>query len=360
MRVLPFLVLILSFSFLISCSSKRKNEAQAQQNAGPRPPTRADAFVVQTQTLTDKIEISGSIVANEATAIHPEVAGRITNIYFREGSYVGKGALLAKLNDADLQAQRRKLSVQLQIARQNENRSAQLLKIEGISRQDYEMRLLEVNNIQADLAIISTQIAKTSVRAPFSGKLGLKLVSPGAYVSPQTPITTISQTSNMKIDFTVPEKYSNKIKNGQVVNFKVEGSNRNYTAKVSATESSLAESTRSLKMRATVVGEQAGLTPGNFAKVSISFDPDKNAIVIPAQAIIPQARGKKIYKYENGIARFVDVTTGVRDSAYVQITEGLKAGDTILVTGLLSLKPDAKVTIRNIVNSTSQSAAAKP
>ncbi|MDQ3846101.1 MAG: efflux RND transporter periplasmic adaptor subunit [Bacteroidota bacterium] len=353
---MKYSLLIISSLFILvfftHCSSKRKQDVQRQQG-GPgekRPPMRVDGFIVKTQTVYNNIDISGTIVANEATEIHPEVSGRITGIYFREGAYVGKGALLAKLNDEDLQAQKRKLEVQLKIAQQNESRSEQLLKIQGISRQDYELRLLEVNNIKADLAIINTNIAKTQIRAPFSGKLGLKGVSTGAYVSPTSVITTISQTSQLKIDFTVPEKYTSRIHLGQNVNFTTEGSGRSYTARVSATESGVAENTRSLKVRATVVGDQAGLTPGNFAKVRLSFQPDENAVVIPSQAVIPQARGKKVYILQNGQAKFVDVTTGIRDSAMVQITSGLNAGDTVLVTGLLSLKPDAKVTINRIVN----------
>ncbi len=338
------------FLALTGCDSKRKTDVSVQQKAGPRPPVRADGYVVRTQTMLNNIEIPGTIVANESTEIHPEVAGRVTGIYFREGAFVSRGTLLAKLNDADLRAQLNKLSVQLKIARQNEARSAQLLKIEGISRQDYEMSLLQVNTIQADMAIVQTQLAKTSVRAPYSGKLGLRLVSPGAYVSPQTPITTITQTSQMKIDFTVPEKYAGKLKMGQYLNFRVEGNERNYTARIAATENAVAESTRSLLVRASVVGEQAGLVPGNFAKVILNFEPDHNAIMVPTQAVIPQARGKKVYVASNGKAKFVEVETGVRDSSYVQILSGLKPGDTVLITGLLSLKPEGNVIVGRVVN----------
>ncbi|HVG42484.1 MAG TPA: efflux RND transporter periplasmic adaptor subunit [Chitinophagaceae bacterium] len=335
-----------------ACNSERKKEAETAQKGAnaPRPKPRVDGYIVQTKTLFDNIEIPGTIVANETTEIHPEVSGLLTRIYFKEGAYVNKGALLAKINDADLQAQRNKLSVQLRIAQQNENRSSQLLKIQGISRQDYDLSLLQVSNIRADLAIISTDIAKTQIKAPFSGKLGLKMVSPGAYVSPQSVLTTISQMSGLKIDFTVPEKYSNKLSNGQFVNFTTDGSERTYTARITATETGVTQNTRSLMVRATIQGDQTGLRPGNFAKVLLKFEPDNNAIVIPSQAIIPQARGKKVYVFQNGKAKFLDVETGTRDSANVQITTGLKAGDTVLVTGLLALKPDAAVTINKIVN----------
>jgi membrane fusion protein, multidrug efflux system len=368
------MILRLLFSFSLLCalmfsisscgSSSKKDTPQGkvgpggQGGPGNRPPVRADAYIVRTKVLLDNIEIPGSLVSNETTEIHPEVAGRITGIYFKEGAYIGKGALLVKLNDADLQAQKRKLLVQLQVARQNEGRSEQLLKIQGISKQDYEAIALQVNNVNADLAVVETQIEKTNIRAPFSGKLGLRMVSVGAYVNPASVISTMSQPNQLKLDFTVPERYIKEISNGKFVNFKVDGSDRTYAARVMATESNVTPDTRSLQVRASVQGTTAGLVPGNFARVTLDFKPDANAMVIPSQAIIPQARGKKVYVYNDGKAKFVDVTTGMRDSANVQITSGLSVGDTVLITGLLALKPEAKVMLGKVVNGTKTAAGA--
>jgi membrane fusion protein (multidrug efflux system) len=356
LRTTIYLIVLPLVFFIVSCNSEEKKEqAQAQKNSpGSRPPLRADAFIVKTKLLLDNLEIPGTLVANQSTEIHPEVAGRITGIYFKEGAYVNKGALLVKLYDADLQAQKQKLIVQLKVAQANEARSAQLLKIQGISKQDYEAIALQVTNSNADLAIVNTQIEKTDIRAPFSGKLGLRLVSLGAYVSPTTTLTTISEMNQMRIDFTVPEKYTSQIKLGQYVNFKVENSDKKYAAKVIATQSNITEDTRTLQVRAAVQGNQTGLVPGSFAIVTIDFEPDPNSIVVPTQAVVPQARGKKVYVYQNGVAKFVDVTTGLRDSANIQITSGLKAGDTVLITGLLSLKPDGKVMLGKVVNGTNQ------
>jgi membrane fusion protein (multidrug efflux system) len=178
------------------------------------------------------------------------------------------------------------------------------------------------------------------------------MVSLGAYISPTSVISTISQPNQLKLDFTVPERYINQISNGKIVNFKVDGSDRTYAARVMATESNVTQDTRTLQVRAAVQGTTAGLVPGNFATVRLNFEPDANAIVIPSQAIIPQARGKKVYVYNDGKASFIDVTTGIRDSVNVQITEGLKVGDTVLITGLLALKPDAKVMLGKVVNGT--------
>ncbi|WP_241558551.1 efflux RND transporter periplasmic adaptor subunit [Paracnuella aquatica] len=331
-----------------ACSSDRKEKITAQQKQGPRPPARVNVFVVQPSTVSESIEVPGSLVADEATEIHPEVSGRVTGLYVREGAQVGKGTLLAKLYDGDLQAQRRKLEVQLKIAQTTEDRYQQLVQIGGISKQDYDLTALQVSNLRADLDIIRTAIQKTEVRAPFSGKLGLKGISTGAYVTPTSIITTIQKTSGLRIDFNVPERYSSAIKKGQVVNFTIEGSDRNYTAAVLATESGIAEETRSLTVRASVKGDAAGLFPGGFAKVKLQFDPDNSALMVPTQAIIPQARGKKLYRFKGGVAEFIDVTTGVRDSSLVQITEGLQPGDTIITTGLLGLKPDAKVALGKV------------
>jgi membrane fusion protein (multidrug efflux system) len=150
-----FLAIGIILNVLYSCGSKEKTKTETkttQQSNGPRQmPIRADGFLVKTVTLTDKIDIPGTIVANESTEIHPETSGRITYLNISEGKFVSKGSLLAKLYDGDLQATLNKLQVQLQIAEQNEQRSAQLLKIQGISKQDYDASLLNVNNIKADI-----------------------------------------------------------------------------------------------------------------------------------------------------------------------------------------------------------------
>lgn len=353
MRTLPpfrFCFLIATAGILASCGGESKKDKQPQAGGRPQGPARVDAYVVKEQAFAENIEVPGSILANEATEIHPEVSGRIVNLNVAEGRQVSKGTLLVKLYDADLQAQLKKLQVQLEIANTNEQRSAQLLKIQGISKADYDASLLNVNNIKADMDIIRTEITRTEIRAPFNGKLGLKNISPGAYVTPTTIIAVINQTGELKLDFTVPEKYTGKIKLGQVVDFTSEGSPKKYTAKVIATESSVAENTRSLKVRSLIQSKDDALLPGAFAKVQLAFDPDPKAILVPTQAILPQARGKKVVLAQNGVAKFVEVTTGVRDSARVQVTKGLKAGDTVVVTGLLSIRPDAKIQVGKVIN----------
>jgi membrane fusion protein (multidrug efflux system) len=350
-----FLKFICSSFFLISiisCGSKTPDKKAGPANTpGKQPPQKVEVVVITPQKLDESIEVPGTLTASESTEIHPEVSGRLIMLNVREGNYVSKGSVIAKLYDADLQAQLRKSEAQLSIANQTAKRLSQLLNIQGISKQDYDMAVLNANNIRADIEITKTNIARTVVRSPFSGKLGLKEISTGAYVTPQTIIAVIKKTSDMKLDFSVPEKYIGDAKNGVVVYFHVEGSDVRHAAKISATESGITENTRNLMVRATIVGNDPSLVPGAFAKVILDFAPNNTALMVPSQAIIPQARGKKVVVYKNGIAKFTDVVTGVRDSANVQIVSGLNAGDTIVTTGLMSIKPDSKIEIKKVVNS---------
>ena len=342
-----FLVSIVS----VSCKSKssEKKSTQTNQQGKQQPPQKVDVIIATPQKITESIEVPGTLTASETTEIHPEVSGRLTMLNVREGAYVAKGSVIAKIYDADLQAQLKKLQAQLNIANQTANRLSQLLQIQGISRQDYDMAVLNANNIRADIEIIRTNIARNVVRSPFSGKLGLKEISVGAYVTPQTIITVIRKTSDLRLDFNIPEKYISEAKQGTMVFFTVSGSDVRHAAKIIATESGITENSRSLNIRSTVLGNDPALVPGAFANVMLDFAPNYTALLVPTQAIIPQARGKKLIVYKNGVATFTDVTTGVRDSSNIQILTGINAGDTIVTTGLMSVKPNSKLMIKNIV-----------
>lgn len=345
--VFPLFILF----FVTACKDSTRPKMGDKPGGGEKnKELKVEAYLIRPGSFSEILEIPGTLTANESVAIQPEISGRIVTLNVQEGRYVEKGALLVKLYDGDLVAQLRKLEVQLQLAQKTEERQSQLLKIQGISQQDYDISLLQVNNLKADIGIIKTTILKTEIRAPFSGKLGLRNISEGAFVSPSTLIATINQTNQLKLDFSIPEKYINKLRIGQSIQFTSEGSNREYTAKVSATESAITENNRSLLVRAIVSKADASLLPGSFAKVKLSFDPDPAAILVPTQAIIPQAKGKKVIVIKEGKAVFTDVITGVRSADKIQILAGLQPNDTIAVTGLMSLRPDNKVAVAKIQN----------
>ncbi len=290
----------------------------------------------------------GSLIAAEETELHPEISGRVTGIYFNEGSFVSQGQSLVKLYDGDLQAQLSKLRIQLKVAKETQARYEALLKISGVSQQEYEVYKLSVNNIQADISIIQTSISRTTLRAPFSGKLGLRNISMGAYITPATTISTLRKVSQLKLEFTVPEKYGTGMKAGNLVQFTLDNNAETYAARIIATENNIAEDTRSLRVRAMVSKADNNLIAGSFVKVKIELGQNDAALMIPSQAVIPKARNKEVIVYRSGTANIEKVTTGIRDSTMVEITSGLKSGDTVLITGLLTTKQGSKVIINKV------------
>ena len=342
---------VLSFVVLFfSCKGKKENTAQQNSKPGQSPPLSVEVLLATTRSLSADIEIPGTLLANESTEIHPEVSGRVVQLNIKEGSFVSKGILLAKLYDGDLQAQMRKLEVQLKIAEQTENRQNQLLKIQGISQQEYDLSLLQVHNLKADIDIIKEAIRKTEIRAPFSGKLGLKNISPGAFITPATILTTIGQVNQLKIQFNVPEKYGSLLRMGQSVDFSIDGTDKKFSAQIIATEIKIEENTRSLAVRAAVKNNDPVLYPGAFAKVKIVLGKNENAIMIPNSVIVPQGRKKLVYLYKGGKSMQADITTGVRDSANIQVLSGLNVGDTVITSGLLFLKPGGDVKLTKVSN----------
>lgn len=345
-------ILYAAFTIIVlaACSSKKDPEKNNPRAAPKNLTAAVEGFITRQSTISNNIEVPGNLMPYEFTELHPEVSGRLVQLNIKEGSNVAKGTLLAKVFDGDLQAQLKKLQVQLSISEKTVQRQGELLKISGISQQEYDLSGLDVNNIRADIDVIQTEIRKTEIRAPFSGRLGLRNISLGAYITPLTIVTTIQQVEQLKLEFTIPEKYTSDVSTGQVVTFGIEGNNKKHTAKVIATEATVTENNRSLRMRAVVTSKDRNLIPGAFAKVTLNFGKDNEALMIPSQAIIPGARNKQVVLYKNGIAKFTVVGTGLRDSSKVQITSGISAGDTIVTTGILSIKPDAKIKISRISN----------
>lgn len=342
-----YLMMVFGIGSLLffSCSTKKDGPVAARA----RGPVQADGFLVQPRSVSETVEVPGTLLPEEETDIRAEVSGRVVELDIAEGGVVPKGKLLVKLFDGDLQAQLRKLEVQLQIAQKSEERQAELLKINGISQQDYDLAQLNVENLKADIEATGIAIAKTEIRAPYRGKLGLRRVSLGSYLSPNDIITSIRQVERLKLEFAIPEKYAKSVGPGDKVRFRVDGGQQWHQATVMATENSVDETTRTLTVRALVVEGHKELVPGVFAKVNLQLGRTDNALMVPTQAVIPQARGKQVIIYSGDSIAFREVETGIRDSAYVQITNGLQAGDTVIISGLMAIRPTSAVKLEKIL-----------
>ena len=334
-------LLVCAGALLFATACKEEKDAKAGMGGGQKPsgpPPVFDAVVAGQFALDRKVSAPGTILPNENTDLHPEISGRVVAINFKEGSNVGKGSLLVKLFDGDLQAQLKKLEVQLKVAEATERRQKELLAINGTSQQDYDLATLNVSNIKADMELLRVNISKTEIRAPFDGRLGLRNISLGAYITPATIITNIAQINTVKVEFAVPEKYASEMQAGKQVKLSSLSNAQTYTATVLASQNSIAAETRNLIVRAVVNGGK-GLAPGSFVEVGVDVGNRQPAIMVPTQAVMPSTRNKSVIVSENGMAAFRVVETGYRDSARVEILSGLKVGDTVITNGLLTIKP---------------------
>lgn len=315
---------------------------------GAGGPTTIDGFVVISKSLQEDVISSGSLLAAEQVDIYPEISARITQLNIREGQPVAKGALLVKLFDADLRAQLEKLQAQADNARRTEERNKQLLARGGISQQEYDIVTTNLRSSLADIELVKANLQRTEIRAPFSGVIGLRNVSAGAVVSPNTLIARLQQISSLKLDFSIPEKYGQAVHPGSQISFVVDGSTAPSTGVVYAIEPGVEEQTRNLRIRARVNNTSARFRPGTFARVTLNIQNDQS-LVVPTQAVIPQTRTNQVIVVKNGKAEFKDVKVGLRTAGTIQILDGLQRGDTVATTGLLFLKPDSPVKVGRII-----------
>nr|WP_315154432.1 efflux RND transporter periplasmic adaptor subunit [uncultured Flavobacterium sp.] len=326
-------------------SNKSKNE-ESKKFGDKDAPTNVTGIVVKTATFDNNLSLSGSIEANEQVEIHSEVSGIVEGIYFNEGTNVTKGQVLFKVNDIELKAQLQQASTKEGLAAENARRAKLLLEKEAISQEEYDISRADYKSAQAQTQLIRAQISKTAVKAPFSGKIGLRSISPGTYITPAILVAKLVNTGKLKISFSIPEKYASEVKSGSTIDFSVSGSNKIYTAKIYAIEPEVEVATRTLQVRAIADNKDGNLFPGTFADVKLPLDIIKNAIVVPTEAIIPVQNGKKVFIANMGKAKEVMVEATTRTDASILILSGLKAGDTLITGGVMSLKNEAPIKVK--------------
>lgn len=344
MRLIGF-IYGMGFIFLQACSNSKGTEVANKPKT--EPPVSVEAMIVKNRELVSPLEVSGTLQAQDIVEIRSEVSGKLAYLYLPEGGFVAQGTILGRLYSDDLQAQLKKVQVQLELARKNEERLKKLLEVGGVNQQDYDQAQTQIKTLEAEAEFIQAQIRKTIISAPFAGKIGLKQVSLGSYVSPNQMITTL-QSPQLLVDFNVPEQYLAKIQIGSSVEMLVEGSSVKYQARIMATEQQVNASTRNLKVRARIENGDKNLMAGMFARVLLGGNEKQNALLIPTAAVIHETRGKKVVVIRKGKAEFVSIETGLRKESEVQVLSGLQAGDTIATTGLLFVKPNSSLQIRKL------------
>lgn len=309
---------------------------------------KVEAFEAKPDTVSDVIYTTGTLIANEEIELRSEVSGLITEIYLQEGRPVAKDDLLIKINDSELQAQLTRAQYRLNLAEERESRQEKLLEKGGISQEDYDATLNEVNVLRSEVALIKAQITKTEIRAPFDGQVGLKYVSDGSYISPSTQIASLQSIDPIKIDFSIPERYASKVQEGDQIQFSVQGTEEQFMGDIYAIEPKINSETRTLQIRARSDNQDQKLIPGAFADLQLTLETITDARMIPTIALVPELQGQKVYLYRDGQVVEQSVQTGIRTQSKVQITEGIQFGDTILTTGLLQVRPGMQVQLQQV------------
>lgn len=306
---------------------------------------KAEAFLVRDTAVEYQVVTVGSIRANESVQIVSEINRKVTDIFMNEGSFVKQNQLLIKLDDADLLAKQQKLKALEELTILTEQREKQRLIKGGISQQHYDEVANQLKVIQADLQSVEVDLSKTDIRAPFSGKIGLRNVSPGAFVSPNIILANLQDLSKVKIDFAIPERYSNTVKINQTIYFTLDYSPDIFEARVLAFEPSIDNKTRTLLIRAIADNSRNQFVAGTSVKVNLNLKELNQSIFIPTESLIPSLKGYRVYLLRNGLATFADVKTGIRTKSSVQILEGLNKGDTIITTNILRIKPNTAIKV---------------
>ena len=309
----------------------------------------AIGYIIVPTHLSELINQIGTLKPDEEVDLSFETSGKIVSINFTEGTHVKKGDLLAKINDMPLQAQLEKLQVQLKLAQEKEFRQKSLLDKDAISQESYDQVQTDVQSLNADINLIKARIAETELRAPFDGQIGLRYISEGSYTNSSTKIVKLVKISPLKMEFSISEKYADEIKNGYPVTFQVAGNNKVFNASVYAIDPKIDVDTRTITLRAIYLNKNEELKPGVFAGVTLELSNIDNAIAIPTEALIPEMEGEKVFIYKNGKAQSVKVNTGLRTEAKIQITGGLKFGDTLITSGIMQLRQNLPISLDTVI-----------
>lgn len=333
--------------FLIKKMKGEGNEKELLRQGQQK--LNADGYLIVPTHLSELINSTGTLRPDEEVDLAFETSGKIVGINFTEGTHVKKGDLLAKINDRPLQAQLEKLEVQLKMSEAKEFRQRSLLDKDAISQESYDQIVTDVQSIKADIDLIKARISETELRAPFDGIIGLRYLSEGSYATSSTKIARLIKTSPIKIEFSIPEKYAQEIKIGYPVTFLIDGNNKVFNASVYAVDPKIDIETRTIVLRALYPNKNEELKSGRYAGITLQLSQIDNAIAIPTEALIPEMDGEKVFIYNQGKAQSVKVSTGLRTASKIQITDGLKFGDTLITSGIMQLRQNLQVILDTVI-----------
>ena len=316
--------------------------ASAQAPNGP--PTPVETEKARVESIVDNATAVGSLRANEAVVLRPEVAGRIEAIHFDEGARVKQGELLFALDAAIARSEVAEWEATVAQSRRESERASDLIARKLASQSDFDAKRSTLAIDEARLASAKTRLAKTQIRAPFSGIVGLRQVSVGEYVNAGDALISLAQTDPLKLDFRIPETLATRAAAGQSVRITLDAfPGEVFEGRVFAVDPQVDAATRSVMLRATLANRDGKLKPGQFANVQLALAERANALTIPEQALWPQGGKQFVFVVRNGKAELVEIKIGKRSAGRVEILTGLTATDEIVTAGQMKIFPGSAV-----------------
>lgn len=317
----------------VACTTQAANDPETSQPATQKLPV--DVKVVTTTPIDQEETVAGSILANREVAIASELSRKIISIHFKDGSFVQKGQLLYKLDDADILARMKQVQAELGLAKLNEERLATLLKTETVKQEEYDAAYSKLQALQATFELLQVELSKTSLRAPFSGKTGFTQVHEGALVAPGMTLVSLQEQGTVKIQFAVSEKYADALRPGRKISFTTFSLTEKLSATITATEAGVDANTRSITVYATHANN-GRLKPGMSVKIFFPvYHEQVSGFFLPSQALMASDNGYSVYAIKNGVAKMTPVKIGNRSESEALITSGLLEGDTVLISNIL-------------------------
>lgn len=303
-----------------------------------------EAVELKPEMLTETIEAVGTLVADEAVVIRPEVSGRITSIAFEEGAHLTKGQLLVQLDDSVYRAEYAQARASLELNRKNQNRASTLTKTGATSERVLDESNASLRLAEANVDLAKARLDKTTMQAPFDGVVGLRKVSVGDFVKEGQEIVNFQRIDPMKVDFAIPETKAAMLKEGQEIEVVVDAvPDRKFIGQVYALDPQVDVGGRSIFLRAKIANADGVLKSGYFARVGLVISKIEDALMVPEEAIMPTAKGKFVFVVEAEKAKMTEVKLGIRRDGKVQIKEGLQAGQIVVTAGHVKIRDGAGV-----------------
>ncbi len=329
--------------------------AGASGAAAPARPAGVEVAKVEVMKLTDDAQTIGSLRSRQGVMIRPEISGRIRDLNFKDGDRVKKGQLLVQLDDQLQQAQLKQAQAELGIAKANHTRNQELLAQNFISKRTVDESAANMEVSEAKLSLAAATAARLKILAPFDGITGIRTANPGDYLKDGADIVNLEDIEAIFVDFKLPERFQAKVRKGQKANIELDAlPGRKFSALVQAIDPLLDANGRSVSVRGCIDNRAMQLRPGMFARVTQVFGERDKALVVPEEAIVPQGPRTTVIKVIDGtvkddkgqfvkISQRVDVKIGIRRPGRVEILEGVKEGEVVVIAGQQRIQKDGSV-----------------